>query len=178
MKSKLYDLVGDKVIEGKSMGQAVSELHSELTKIWEEYRSSGKLEKGNGVQEPKQEESFSIPWEVREKVNIAFQILAKLSHSIAVAKGWWKDGEEEERDFGEIMANFHSELSEAWEAHQKGITEDDKIPYFTGEEAELGDTFIRIFDYAAVKELRLADAVLQKMVFNANRPYRHGGKKA
>ena len=40
-------------------------------------------------------------------------------HEWAVGKGWWKDGVEN-RDIAEIVSNFHSEISEAWEEYRAG----------------------------------------------------------
>lgn len=56
---------------------------------------------------------------------------------------------------GELIALMHSELSEALEAARHGNPPDDKIPEFTGLEAELGDTVIRIMDFAQKRGLRV-----------------------
>lgn len=47
---------------------------------------------------------------------------SKRIHEWAVGKGWWKDGIEA-RDVAEIVANFHSEVSEAWEEYRAGRME-------------------------------------------------------
>jgi NTP pyrophosphatase (non-canonical NTP hydrolase) len=72
---------------------------------------------------------------------------------------------------------MHSELSEALEAIRHGNPPDDKIPAFSGLEAELADVIIRIMDTAAHKQLRIGEAIIEKIRFNRTRPYRHGGKK-
>ena len=72
---------------------------------------------------------------------------------------------------------MHSELSEALEAIRNGNPPDDKIPEFTGVEAELADVIIRIMDMAAAKGYRVGEAVIAKINYNKNRPYKHGGKK-
>lgn len=47
-----------------------------------------------------------------------FDELIKVSHEMAVEKGWWPEGKK--RSVTEIFANFHSELSEAWEEYRRG----------------------------------------------------------
>ena len=66
-----------------------------------------------------------------------------------------------------------SEVSEACEGDRKDLR-DDKIPQFTMEEAEIADVIIRIFDYAAGCDLRVAEAIVHKMRYNLKRPYKHG----
>ncbi len=69
---------------------------------------------------------------------------------------------------------MHSELSEALEAMRHGNPPDDKIPEFSGVEAELADAVIRIFDYAGARGLRLGEAIVAKAQFNKSRPPKHG----
>ena len=72
------------------------------------------------------------------------------------------------------IALIHSELSEALEADRKNIEHDDKVPDFTGLEAELADTLIRIYDLAGRNNLRLGEALVAKMAYNLGRPFKHG----
>jgi len=65
---------------------------------------------------------------------------------------WWHDihtGKKLDRNVGEMLCLIHSEISEAMEAHRKGLM-DDKLPHRLGIEVELADACIRIFDLAAV----------------------------
>jgi hypothetical protein len=71
------------------------------------------------------------------------------------------------------IALMHSELGEMTEGVRKPCA-DQHCPEFTSEEIELADTFIRGFDYAGAFGLRLAEAILAKMEYNATRPYKHG----
>ncbi len=104
---------------------------------------------------------------------IEFDEVAQEVNKISIEKGWW-EGESNE---GELIALMHSELSEALEAIRNGNPPDDKIPEFTGVEAELADVIIRIMDMAAAKGYRVGEAVVAKINYNKNRPYKHGGKK-
>lgn len=94
-------------------------------------------------------------------------------HETAVSKGWW----EEDREDGTLIALMHAELSEAIEAARMGNPPDDKIPNFTGVEAELADVIIRIFDFAEARGLDVIGAMFAKMAMNKGRQYKHGGKK-
>ena len=110
----------------------------------------------------------------KEQVVYIINTLAFEAHKNAVEHGWW----EEERSVGEIIALMHSELSETLEyARKNPNAPSDHIPEFTGIEEELADVIIRIFDYAGKKDLRLGEAIFEKMKYNKTRPYKHGNKK-
>jgi len=94
-------------------------------------------------------------------------------HATAKSKGWW-DGP---RNDAELICLMHSELSEALESLRAGDPPDDKVPEFSGMEAELADTIIRILDMAEARGLRVIDAMLAKHEMNKTRSYKHGGKK-
>ena len=102
-----------------------------------------------------------------------FDKFSTMVHQNAVDKGFW-DGED--RNDGEMIALMHSELSEALEAIRAGNPPDDKIPDFTGYEAELADCIIRIMDTAKARGFRLGEAIVAKMEYNKGRSYKHGKK--
>lgn len=81
-----------------------------------------------------------------------------------------------EDNVGEKVALMHSELSEALEYLRKGNQPDDHIPNFSGAEAEFADTIIRIMVFAQARGLDVASAIIAKSIYNAGRPYKHGGK--
>ncbi len=71
------------------------------------------------------------------------------SHAAQVKAGWWTDletGNRKERDWQELFALMHSELSEALEADRKKLM-DDKLPHRPGQEVEVADLCIRLFDF-------------------------------
>lgn len=105
----------------------------------------------------------------------AFRNTALAVHQNAIDKKFVKKGEL--RNEGELIALAHSELSEALDAIRHDNPPDDKVPEFSGAEAELADTVIRCMDHAMERGYRLGEAIVAKMKFNATRPAKHGGKK-
>lgn len=98
--------------------------------------------------------------------------LAEEIHTTAVQKGWW----DKERNFGEMVALMHSELSEALEAKRHGNKPSEHIPDFSGVEEEFADVIIRIMDTCYQAGWDLPGAILAKMAFNEGREHKHGGK--
>jgi len=100
----------------------------------------------------------------------AFQ---KAVHENAITKGWW----DRPSSNGENFMLMVSELAEACEADRLGNPSDDKIPEFSGIEAELGDVIIRILDFAEAHQFNVIDAMLAKAEMNKTRSYKHDGKR-
>lgn len=97
-------------------------------------------------------------------------MLTNLCHSIAAGCGWWHNnkGEALYRNFGELIALIHSEISEALEGDRKS-KQDEHLPQYTSVEVELADALIRIFDLAGAMNLRLGFAFVDKLIYNMNR---------
>jgi len=109
--------------------------------------------------------------EIEKAAHFGVFSLQHLAHKTACDAGWYTDpatGEPITRNFGEVVALMHSELSEALEADRKGLM-DDKLPHRDGREVEFADLIIRVLDTAAALGLDVAGALIEKNRFNAQR---------
>ena len=116
----------------------------------------------------------------------AVRILVDACHGASVKGGWWHDlatGEPLQRNKLEMIALIHSEVSEAVEGVRKGIN-DDHLPQYPMEDVEMADALIRIFDYIGGHDLQTAEALVDKLAYNASRAdhkpenrAKDGGKK-
>lgn len=98
-----------------------------------------------------------------QKESLAYhglQAAQELAAKTANDAGWYRDpktGEKIKRNFGEVVALMHSELSEALEADRKSLM-DDKLPHRDGREVEFADLAIRELDTAEAEGLNVPQA--------------------
>lgn len=102
--------------------------------------------------------------------------LSKRAYETAYKHGFY----EAERNFGEVIALIHSELSEALEEYRKGKAFNE-IYYEKGNKpcgipSELADVVIRVFDFCGANDIDLEKIILEKMDYNETRPYKNGKK--
>ena len=97
--------------------------------------------------------------------------LQQLVHAVNVRNGFWEEGTK--RNKAECIALMHSELSEALEALRDGNPKSDKIEGFSQVEEELADAVIRILDFCGGFNLDLQGAIIAKLSYNENRPFKH-----
>ena len=115
--------------------------------------------------------------EYQKATVIILNELAKESHEIAKEKGWYAT----KRTFGDYIALFHSEISEAFEEYRNN-KEYDEI-YFEDEKPcgipiEIADLIIRICDFVEYANIDIEKAISIKMDYNKTRSFRHGNKKS
>ena len=107
-------------------------------------------------------------------VPTAVELLVEACYGAGLAAGWWHDPKTKEpkpdRNYGELCALMHSEISESFEAYRKGL-QDDHLPQYSGQITELVDVAVRLFDAVGGlgKTEEFCEAFAAKMEYNATR---------
>lgn len=104
-------------------------------------------------------------------VLFATSVLIDACHGRSWNAGWYHDpitGRLITRNFGEMLALIHSEISEALEGHRKNLM-DDKLPHRKMAPVELFDAVIRIFDLIGYAFPDDCPALLEKLKYNDTR---------
>ncbi len=103
-----------------------------------------------------------------------------LAYRIAKSKGFRPDEVDSPERLRELLpreiALQHSELSEVLEADRRGNPLSIKIPGFSCIEEEYADVVIRVLETCFIRKFDLSGAIKAKMLYNASRPMKHGGK--
>ena len=98
-------------------------------------------------------------------MNNTIKELQKRAYENSLKHGF--HGEENEKEFGDIISLMHTELSEAYEEyrnhHELNETyyEEDGKP--NGVPSELADVVIRILDFCESKKIDLENIIIEKM---------------
>jgi NTP pyrophosphatase (non-canonical NTP hydrolase) len=108
-----------------------------------------------------------------------FSLVSGLHHVAMEEKGFWPKKPEDETVLERLgrVGLIAEELGECMSGIRK-IKQDDHLPEYSMEEAELADIILRVMDIAAARKFPLGQIILAKMAYNETRPYRHGDKKA
>ena len=165
-----------------------AELRERFTKLQQEYRHlyADREELLDKYRRLEEAQIGGGSDKLANSITYCASFLTAACHGAAKEGGWWTDmitGEPLKRNFGELIALSHSELSEALEGFRKGLN-DEHLPGFRNVEVELADTLIRVFDIAGGFKLRVAEAMAAKMQYNRERAdhkpenrLKAGGKK-
>jgi NTP pyrophosphatase (non-canonical NTP hydrolase) len=146
-------------------------LEKEVHDLCLKYGNAQEVPLGN----PNKNRGFKISDETGETLilsNTTIRNIAKKCHQIAKSKGWW----DEPRHAAECLMLIVTEVAEAMEVTRDPTVFGTEYNEKFGE--ELADVVIRVFDLAEHLQINIEKAIVKKCLKNAQRPYRHGNKRA
>lgn len=118
-------------------------------------------------------------------MHVSLRDLQDLCHLCSRRSGWWEGVEQRNLDevIGTKFVLIHSEISESMEGFRKNKM-DDHLKNRKAVEVEMADAIIRILDTAEYLGLNIAEALMEKLAYNATRAdhkpenrKKDGGKK-
>lgn len=111
------------------------------------------------------------------KMSVTLEDLSASIRLWAIEKGWVRPGAQ--RLVGNMIANIHSEVSEAWEEYRGNRMSTEIVAGKPeGFPSEMADIIIRVLDTCTEFDIDIGREIELKMGYNRTRPWRHGGKKA
>lgn len=108
-------------------------------------------------------------------------VLAADIHLTSRAKGFWdwyyanlNDAEAVNRFKLSALMLVVTEIGELAEGIRHNNPPDQHLPEFSSAEVEAADAIIRLLDMSDAFKWRVGEALMAKLAYNKNRPYKHG----
>ncbi len=92
-------------------------------------------------------------------------------HADTKRAGFWPD---HPRNPSEALMGIVSEVGEVYEALRDGNLQDKDLSQYTAASVQLGDVIMRCLDLAEGQGWTTIEAMPDKMLYNRQRPYKHG----
>ena len=131
--------------------------------------------------------SYTLGKAGTEQLVHLFTELQKIAHANSRSKGFWqvydfiRNADMDHSMRGQLTTIWnlsrtaleHEELGEKTQGERKGLV-DDHLPHRPMVVCEAADTIIRLMDEAGAHGWPLMEVILEKMAYNAGRPFMHG----
>jgi hypothetical protein len=103
-----------------------------------------------------------------ESATVRINAMRDMCHDLAAEAGWWPVLPATPEAVKEKLLLIHTEISEATEGFRKDLM-DDHLPHRKMFDVELADAVIRIMDLAGAAGVDIGAAVMEKLIYNADR---------